>query len=419
MAKKKTKISTPTTSNDEISEAKGPESDAREPYKAALWERVLATLSAVAILTLVFIVVLRKEPFTDQNQVVLVRIVLSLAVGVIGAVVPGFLRIDLDGGGVAIRAGGALALFVITFFFSPTVLPLAVSKEKLEKIERTSEDTRSDVGRMLTKFDSIFVQAVYELPIDEPQVKALATCLAEIRQAVQRDRKPLPQGLTLSFLGSNDEPSKPPIVSVDLDDILNEQFVKLSPKLHGLGTFLTFLQKPKLQIGINRSLRSTNELTNNLLGLSERPDLHLFVHDWPVAPQKGNFGLVILDESHDRVLVSWNGFRYPSNHWGTVRKVISIQDLNNSQFVAMLSNPGNIDSKLDEIAAKCKPIWINIRFDNNFVTFDNFDQSPPVLKWQSFSTNFPSTQTILNGKGVRPFDPSSTKGSNRGDKHGL
>jgi hypothetical protein len=120
-----------------------PQSNGSDRYKPGLWERVVATTCAMAILVVVFIVVLRKEPFADQNQVVLLRTILSLAVGIIGAVVPGFLQVDLSRKGVAIRAGGALALFVITYFFSPRVLPtetgaavmLASIEEKLKGLD--------------------------------------------------------------------------------------------------------------------------------------------------------------------------------------------------------------------------------------------------------------------------------------------
>jgi len=72
---------------------------------------------------LVGFLVVRNQPFHDPNLVVLIRTVLSTAVAVLGATIPGFLHIDLAARGVAIRAGGALALFVLTFFFSPGVLP--------------------------------------------------------------------------------------------------------------------------------------------------------------------------------------------------------------------------------------------------------------------------------------------------------
>jgi len=49
------------------------------------------------------------------------RILLSLGVAIFGAVIPGFLKINLTWKGVVIRAGGALALFLLTFFFTPKI----------------------------------------------------------------------------------------------------------------------------------------------------------------------------------------------------------------------------------------------------------------------------------------------------------
>jgi hypothetical protein len=46
-----------------------------------------------------------------------------LAVSVIGATIPGFLSVGLSTRGLFVRAGGALALFVLTYFFSPQVVP--------------------------------------------------------------------------------------------------------------------------------------------------------------------------------------------------------------------------------------------------------------------------------------------------------
>src|SRR5262245_27161847 len=98
-------------------------------YVASTWERVTASVCAVGILIVVVIVILRERPFTDPNQVVLVRTILSLAVAIIGAVIPGFLNVDFSSRGILIRSGGALALFFLTLFFTPKVLPLAVSEQ--------------------------------------------------------------------------------------------------------------------------------------------------------------------------------------------------------------------------------------------------------------------------------------------------
>jgi hypothetical protein len=86
------------------------------------FERGVATLVGLAVVSFVLYLVARNEPFVDQNLVVLMRLVLGLAMGILGATVPGFLNVSWKGGGLAVRAGGALALFVLTLVFTPTVL---------------------------------------------------------------------------------------------------------------------------------------------------------------------------------------------------------------------------------------------------------------------------------------------------------
>jgi tetratricopeptide (TPR) repeat protein len=85
------------------------------------FERRLSLFTAVFIVILIGFLVVRNEPFTDPNLVVLARIILALAVGVLGATIPGFLQLTYNFAGFAIRAAGALALFVIAFFGTPHV----------------------------------------------------------------------------------------------------------------------------------------------------------------------------------------------------------------------------------------------------------------------------------------------------------
>jgi hypothetical protein len=68
--------------------------------------------------------IIRNEPFEDQNLVVITRIIISFSMAILGATVPGFLNLTWRGGGLIVRAGGALALFVLTFVYTPKVLPL-------------------------------------------------------------------------------------------------------------------------------------------------------------------------------------------------------------------------------------------------------------------------------------------------------
>src|ERR1043165_8181374 len=85
------------------------------------WERAISALAAVAVISLIGFVVIRNEKFADPNLVVLMRIVLGLSVAIFGATVPGFLNVSWQGSGLVVRAGGALALFVLSLFWTPQV----------------------------------------------------------------------------------------------------------------------------------------------------------------------------------------------------------------------------------------------------------------------------------------------------------
>ncbi len=72
-------------------------------------------LALAAVLWLAF----RNDSLSDQ-QFEILRIVLALAGGGVGAVIPGFLDVTLKASSkLALRAGGALAVFVVLYFWSP------------------------------------------------------------------------------------------------------------------------------------------------------------------------------------------------------------------------------------------------------------------------------------------------------------
>jgi hypothetical protein len=87
-----------------------------------LWEKIVGYGVALWIIGLVSYLLIRNAPFNDPNLVVAMRILLSLSVAIVGAVIPGFLSVDLRYKGASIRAGAALALFVFTYWFSPKVI---------------------------------------------------------------------------------------------------------------------------------------------------------------------------------------------------------------------------------------------------------------------------------------------------------
>src|SRR5439155_23787790 len=77
-------------------------------------------------------------------------IVLSFAVALLGATIPGFLQIGFQGGGLAVRAGGALALFFLTFFYTPKVLHnVAPTTSHAERLEQNLSGEIADTLKLL------------------------------------------------------------------------------------------------------------------------------------------------------------------------------------------------------------------------------------------------------------------------------
>jgi hypothetical protein len=82
-------------------------------------ETALAFGFGSAALAIVLWLAFGRSGLTEQ-QFEILRIVLALAGGGIGAVIPGFLDLHLKSGRkLALRAGGALAVFVVLYFWSP------------------------------------------------------------------------------------------------------------------------------------------------------------------------------------------------------------------------------------------------------------------------------------------------------------
>jgi hypothetical protein len=83
---------------------------------------VIAFGFGVVFVTTMLIVAFRF-PRPTPFQYTVFRTVLSLAAAGAGAMFPGLINLEFSGlAGLALRAGGALALFVIIFFFNPAKL---------------------------------------------------------------------------------------------------------------------------------------------------------------------------------------------------------------------------------------------------------------------------------------------------------
>jgi hypothetical protein len=86
------------------------------------FDRLAATLAALVVIGLAVFLLVRNQPIADPRLFFVLRVVLSLSAATLGATIPGFMDIRWSGSGLTLRAGGALALFVLTFVYTPDVL---------------------------------------------------------------------------------------------------------------------------------------------------------------------------------------------------------------------------------------------------------------------------------------------------------
>lgn len=83
------------------------------------FDRIAAVCAGLVILGLVVFLLIRNEEIADARLFFALRLVLSFAAAVLGATIPGFLSVGWTSAGLTVRAGGALALFVLTFLYTP------------------------------------------------------------------------------------------------------------------------------------------------------------------------------------------------------------------------------------------------------------------------------------------------------------
>ena len=85
-------------------------------------DRIAATCAALAIVGLVLFLLIRNEEIADPRLFFALRLVLSFGTAVLGATIPGFLSVGWSAGGLTVRAGGALALFALTYLYTPDLV---------------------------------------------------------------------------------------------------------------------------------------------------------------------------------------------------------------------------------------------------------------------------------------------------------
>jgi hypothetical protein len=103
------------------------------------FDRSAATIAALTVVGLAVFLTIRNEAFASPDLFFVVRVVLSFAVAVLGATIPGFLEIGWKGSGLAIRAGGAFALFVLTFVYTPASIQGRSDAERAMEAQQHAE----------------------------------------------------------------------------------------------------------------------------------------------------------------------------------------------------------------------------------------------------------------------------------------
>lgn len=148
---------------------------ARAKAQSLTYDRIIATVAAIVGLGLVAFVIVRNEAFADPNFAVMMRVILSLVAGVFGATLPGFLNITWSGSGFALRAGGALALFALTYIFTPTVIQPTPSPDpgtdKVACVEIINDDPQAFGTTTRCGLDAKGVQAATVANLEKAAVQ--------------------------------------------------------------------------------------------------------------------------------------------------------------------------------------------------------------------------------------------------------
>jgi hypothetical protein len=122
---------------------------------AARWERIAIFVFGVVFLG-VLLYIATSQNLTGRAYEI-VRIVIALAAAGIGSAIPGFLHVRING---AIRASGALALFVVVYFFSPP--PAPVDPAPVEPANLSVPDPETSPDQAVTSWFSLIDLWRYE-----------------------------------------------------------------------------------------------------------------------------------------------------------------------------------------------------------------------------------------------------------------
>jgi hypothetical protein len=94
--------------------------------------QIIASTVFGVMLLVTLLVIAWRIPYPSRWQYWVFRVVASLAAAAFAAIIPGLLGIGLAiSTEVAIRGGGALAVFIIAYFFNPPRLGLSLADQAI------------------------------------------------------------------------------------------------------------------------------------------------------------------------------------------------------------------------------------------------------------------------------------------------
>jgi hypothetical protein len=98
------------------------------------WEIVFISAFGVLFISALLVLAI-KFPHPTDFQLLVFRTLLALSAAGIAATIPGFLSLSMDATGLAIRAGGALAVFLLVYRLNPAVTVVPEGGHQIDRKE--------------------------------------------------------------------------------------------------------------------------------------------------------------------------------------------------------------------------------------------------------------------------------------------
>jgi len=160
------------------------------PYVPAPWEKILAAVVAVFIVLLVgfvcvYVIVLEKKIPKDIVQ--FLHVLLSLAVATLGATIPGRLGVNMRAKGIAVRAGGALGIFLLVFVLGQKpITSVMTSNASVMETERLAlEATLATAGEKYAGGDYAAALRIYNEALRSPAMNQNAKQRKDITRKIE------------------------------------------------------------------------------------------------------------------------------------------------------------------------------------------------------------------------------------------